>query len=189
MATNNQINRALSGAASATGSFVGDTDPTMVSADYGVPTITSLNFGASSTAGVIGTATNDNAATGYVGEFVSSSVLVGSAVSLTDGVAQDITTISLGAGDWDVSGMVVLLGDGSCVSTNQVGGFSNASATLSGTVSETASALGANGETAVSLHPNRQSLAGTTTLYLIGQAFFSAGAVSAYGFISARRVR
>lgn len=56
----------------------------------------------SSTAGIIGTTTNNNAAAGSVGQLVSSVITSGSAVSLTTATPANIASISLPAGDWDV---------------------------------------------------------------------------------------
>src|SRR5262245_57492548 len=53
-----------------------------------------------------GTSTNDSAAAGYVGELMESEVLTGSAVSLTNNTAANVTSLSLTAGDWDVWGSV-----------------------------------------------------------------------------------
>jgi hypothetical protein len=44
-----------------------------------------------------------NASAGNVGEYVSTTVLVGSAVSMTTATPVTIATISLTSGDWDVS--------------------------------------------------------------------------------------
>ena len=54
----------------------------------------------------VGTTTNDSAATGNVGEFVTATVAVGAAVALTTATTANVTSISLTAGDWDVSGQV-----------------------------------------------------------------------------------
>src|SRR5262245_9042225 len=53
---------------------------------------------------VQGTNTNDSAASGFVGEYVSSTVVVGSAVVLSANTSANVTSISLTTGDWDVSG-------------------------------------------------------------------------------------
>jgi len=57
---------------------------------------------------VYGTTTNDNAQTGYVGEVISSSVLNTSFNNTQDGIYTDLTTITLTAGEWAVSGTVQL---------------------------------------------------------------------------------
>jgi hypothetical protein len=61
--------------------------------------------GATAAAGQLpGTATNDSAAAGDVGEYVSSVIATGSATSFTTATAKNITSISPTAGDWDVQG-------------------------------------------------------------------------------------
>src|SRR3990167_7128129 len=54
-----------------------------------------------------GTNTNDAAASGYIGQEVISTLLVGSAVSLTTTVAANITSIDIPAGDWELDGDIV----------------------------------------------------------------------------------
>lgn len=141
--------------------------------------------------GIVGTATNDSASAGNVGQIISSAVAVGSAVSLTSPTAANVTSISLTAGDWDVEGNVNYNQDSATV-TVKGAGISTTSATLptdgtevnSGAVLTTTTAI--DGAT---LPRKRISLAATTTVYLVGQATFSAGTVAVYGSITARRVR
>ncbi len=141
------------------------------------------------TPNIVGTSTNDNAAAGSVGEFVSSTVTLGSPVALTTATAANITSISLTAGDWDVSGNTNVLYTGA--NTVSIGWISTTSATLpdadkryqisitnAGTVVE-----------AVGIATSRLSLAGTTTVYLSVSATFSTGGASGYGNIYARRRR
>ncbi len=60
----------------------------------------------------LGTTTNDNAANGDVGEYVEASVTSGSGgISLTTGNAKTVTSISLTAGDWDVTSLISFFGD------------------------------------------------------------------------------
>lgn len=141
-----------------------------------------------------GTTTNDNAAAGHVGEYISSTVLAGSAVSLTTATPQNVTSISLTAGDWNVWGNVTHAPN-SATSVAAVYGAIN---TTSGTF-PTSMAVGAyfaENFTPLTSYGStkptgmtRLSLASTTTVYLIAQAIFSINTMSAYGFIGARRVR
>lgn len=139
-----------------------------------------------------GTNTNDSASTGYVGEVVSSSIAVGSAVSLTNATAANITSISLTAGDWDLSGQVVLVF--SATPTTIIGNINTTSATL-GTIGLSSPYMGlsvtftAGFTQYLGLPTGRISLSGTTTVYLIGYGTFGAGTGSAYGWIMARRAR
>lgn len=86
---------------------------------YPSPTITSIS----------GTITNNSAAFGKVGEFVQSLVAVGSAVSLSNGAATNVTFIALSNGDWDVQGNANLSA-ASATQTGSSAGISQTSATL-----------------------------------------------------------
>lgn len=145
-------------------------------------------------AGIRGTTTNDNAAAGFVGEYVSSSVASGSAVAITTGSAANVTSISLTAGDWDVEGVVNFLPAGTTTQTDIVGGISQTSATLptppaSGGYSRLQVSIPAGAENALPVGRTRISLAGTTTIYLVARSTFAVSTNAAYGFIAARRVR
>lgn len=147
----------------------------------------------SQTAGIVGTTTSNNANAGAVGEYVSSTLAIGSAVSLTNSTPTNITTISLTAGDWDVWGEVIINPAGSTTTSNVQGWVNTVSATAPAT------GLGAyvqfpysgstGGIVAASTGTTRLSLASTTTVYLSAQATFATSTCSAYGFIAARRRR
>ena len=141
-----------------------------------------------------GTNTNDNAAAGQVGEYVESTVLAGSAVSLTSPNSSNVTTISLTAGDWDVSGVVVFSGAAGTQTTAALGGISTTSATLpaagnAGHAVWSSLTIITAFSSSVSPGPVRMSLSGTTTVYLVAAAVFTTSTQSAYGHIHARRVR
>jgi len=148
----------------------------------------------SQTAGIIGTTTNNNANTGSFGEFVSSQVLNSSAVSLTTNTFANVTSISLTAGDWDVSGILYFAGTSTTTVTQLIAGSSSSSASLG---SQGAYWLqGFNGALTLSaqdlgqaLPVYRYSLSSTTTIYLFAYATFGVSTVKAYGLIQARRVR
>ena len=143
--------------------------------------------------GINGTTTNDSAAAGCVGEYVSSIIASGSAISLTNNTVTNITSISLTAGDWDVDGVVVFTPDTTTVRTRSIGAFNTTSASLPATYYRSTLTLGtadAAGETYGGPVPiQRISLSATTTVYLMAYAQFSAGNQTAHGYISARRVR
>jgi hypothetical protein len=144
---------------------------------------------------VIGTATNDNAAGGTVGETLTSSLATTAAVGMTNNTARNIIVMSIFAGDWDVRGSITYissvaaggyaLGGGNIGTTNQVipDDGKQAYAVMA---NPTAAAQTQN--CTATLAPRRISVATTTNLYLVGLAQF-AGTVTAYGFIEARRVR
>lgn len=157
----------------------------------------SLVFGTTPTLNkpnVVGTATNDNAAAGSVGEFVSSTVLAASSVALTSGVAADITSISLTAGDWEVWGNVVS-NPGAGTTTSVINGAANSvSATLptfpgAGGYARYSYSSSANAVNSLPIGRVRFSLSATTTIYLVTNMTFAVSTMSAYGFIGARRIR
>lgn len=151
-------------------------------------TASSLTFNPT-TQGIVGTTTNDSAGSGYVGEFVSSVILVGSKVTLTANVVANITSISLTAGDWDVWGNVNI----SSTAQTQTYSFAWISQT-SATQPADAYIQGfqisqpytINNYRAIT--PLRFNLSATTTVYLsvVGDG---GGALSGWGAIYARRVR
>ena len=140
---------------------------------------------------VLGTQTNDSAATGCIGEYVSAAIASGSAASaVSTGTGFNITSISLTAGDWDVSGLVVGTINGATATW-----FQGSVSTSTGTVGTLGDATGESpapttaASVSVTLPAVRISLASTTTVYLVARFAFSAGTPKAFGRISARRVR
>lgn len=141
-----------------------------------------------------GTATNDNAAAGEIGEYISSSIPVGSAVSLTSGNPANITSVSLTAGDWDVCGNVVFQPAGGTTQSANIAWISTTSAALptlpnGGAYQQFSVAVAAGLTVVLQTGCMRQSLSGTTTVYLSGLANFAVSTETAYGFIGARRAR
>lgn len=146
-----------------------------------------------------GTATNNSAAAGVIGEETKSTIASASAVALTTGVAANVTSISLTAGDWDVSGVVHLTGAASTTIGGASGGISATTATLpvyslGGADRSDCPAFGAGtpfngGGIDLVLSATRVSLAVTTTYYLVSSATFGVSTCSAFGTIRARRMR
>lgn len=140
----------------------------------------------------IGTATNDDAAAGAIGE---TQVATGSAVALTTTTPANVCSISLTAGDWDVSAVAGFTGAGATVTSNITLSHSTTSATQDGTVGKqnTFRFNGGSGFTdvnhGVSLSPYRYSLAATTTVYLVATAVFSTSTYAVSGRLYARRMR
>jgi hypothetical protein len=142
--------------------------------------------------GVRGTATNDNAAAGIVGEFASVDVAYASRVALTSGTAANAVSLSLTAGDWDVQFNPVFTQTTAGTVLGLLSGVSSTTATLPSSAGERGhSPSGPNGNSDFSLGAPRRriSLSATTTIYGVVTANFSSGAFSVYGFMSARRVR
>lgn len=144
----------------------------------------------SQTAGIVGTTTNNNANAGSFGEYVTNSA---SGVSLTTATTANITSVSLTAGDWDVSGAVTYSPAGSTTVSALTTGISTTSATLPSNNTGGYNLLALSFTTgATQVHGTqdvRISIAGTTTVYLVAQAQFGVSTMTANGFIRARRVR
>lgn len=142
-----------------------------------------------------GIATNTAATAGNIGELISSTIVTGSAVSLTNGVAANMTSISLTTGDWDVV----------CDTYYNVTGTTNPQylissiSTSTGSLNQTAGFFGgwANASTTPTLTttvpfntkagPAQQLLSGTTTVFCVVQAGFTTSTVGVWGILRARR--
>lgn len=138
-----------------------------------------------------GTATNDNAAAGKIGQVVTATVASGSAVSLTTATPANITSVSLTAGDWQCYGAVDYTLTGATASDFKAG-ISATSATFGGQDSYTELPIITTLLSGTMTSPTptqRISLASTTTEYLVGQETFSAGSVTAFGSLTCRRMR
>jgi hypothetical protein len=142
----------------------------------------------SSTVGIKGTATNDSAQAGSIGEYVSSTV---GATGLTTSTVTNLTTISLTAGDWDVSGGVRFTPAGSTTVSVVAAAISLTSANLGGAGQGTQLAASfTTGQPQLIATPIlRLSLSTTTTVYLVVNAGFGVSTLTADGIIRARRVR
>lgn len=144
---------------------------------------------------VLGVSTNNNATVGDVGEYISSTVVSTSAVSLSSGTAANVTSIALSPGDWDVAGNTAFVAGAATTATVFAGGIGTSSATLSiapgsGAFSQIGISVSAGGvEPCFSVGQTRLSLAGTSTAYLVAQATFAVSTMGAYGYIAARRRR
>jgi hypothetical protein len=167
--------------------------PIQVNRATGVTTLTGLAMAGTltpaQTTGLLGTTTNNNASAGYWGEYVTAS---GSAVSLTSGTAANITSISLTAGDWDVTGTIQFVPAASTTTSQMFSGVSNTSG-ANGTFDQTTITRyplsAGSGSTVLPTPVSRFSLSTTTTIFLVGSASFAVSTMTANGLIRARRVR
>lgn len=169
------------------GSIVLANAPTFVT---GTVTAPSVSF--SSTSGIIGTTTNDNAAALSVGQFVTSNVAINT-TSLTTGTIADTTSISLTAGDWDVFGAVGFFGGATTTPTFLKGWISTSSASDPGAPNYanlfTTGVPFATSPIVFTVPSLRVSIASTTIVYLTTQALFTTSTCTSGGVISARRRR
>lgn len=139
-----------------------------------------------------GTNTNDDAAAGFVGEYTESVLSAGTNFPST-GVWGDFTSLSLTAGDWDVT-FTAIAGTGGATVTEWRHGIS----TTSGN-SATGLVLGSNYlqcaaptagyNVSSTIASYRMKLNSTTTIYAKYLAVFTVSTPLIYGRLSARRVR
>lgn len=144
-----------------------------------------ITLGAAASAGVTDAS---NAASGVVGEFLTAQ---STAASITTSTATNLTSVTLTAGDWDVSGVATYIGATGAIVTTQRTGVSVTSATFGGLDADQIS-----NATMATASTNRQStptvrinVSASTTVYLVGYATFSGGTVTAQAYIRARRIR
>jgi hypothetical protein len=144
-----------------------------------------------------GSATNDSASAGNIGEYLSTSLVSGSAFAISTGAATGIVSLPLSAGDWDVWGQgIVHAGAAITVFTSLTVGISVASNTAlpgltSGAQTQIGLGAGLTGivDTAVNVGPARVSLAAAGTAFLNGSFAFATSTASVYGVMQARRRR
>lgn len=153
-----------------------------------------IAFTSTSTQGIVGTTTNDSAATGNVGQYTES-VISSPASAPTSTQWGDLTSISLTAGDWDVTAIATcILNGGTATVRPQVGISTTSGNSATGLIdgsnwvwAPASPASTANASAAVPSY--RMSLSATTTVYLKVQFGYSAGTPQFQGRLSARRVR
>ncbi len=126
---------------------------------------------------------------GMLGEEVRSYLAEGSGVTLTSPNVSNVTSISLTAGIWDVSG-IVMFGGGPVTGTATGASIVTTTATT-GTQGDnyiTSPVVSTALDYGIVIPQYRLSLNATTTVYLTAIAIFTVGSVVAYGRISAVRV-
>lgn len=142
-----------------------------------------------------GTATNDDAGAGVIGEYQISSTGSG---SLSVSTAANIASISLTAGDWDVQGLSNFTIGATGTTRHFSVGLTTTSATLPALTTfnvtrncfEIDPAVQDGTRTSSCLSPVvRFSLSGTTTIYLVGEAKWDTDTFTYSARIRARRVR
>lgn len=156
----------------------------------GVPSIDTTNFAVLSTGLQLkGNNTNTVPPAGFIGERISSTATAVS-MGLSTSV-NNITSISLTAGIWDVS--CIATGINSTVSANVLeAGISSASATFQGTIGDQIGyyfgTTSVWAQFTVSVPSFRVILSSTTIYYLVASMTFTGGTSTANGRISATRV-
>lgn len=124
--------------------------------------------------------------------YQASTIASGSAISLITGSISDITSMSLPAGDWDVSAVAGFI----CGASTSVTAVAASPSLTSGTLDVTAEASQryaafVPGATSIILATGvlRVNIATTTTVYLPSVANFTVSTCGAWGTLRARRAR
>jgi hypothetical protein len=136
-----------------------------------------------------GTTAAGNATAGFVGEVISSVIASASAVSLSNGIAKDMTSISLTAGDWDVWGNIFFtlsVGGGSTIAWTSTTSATKPDNSL---VNQIAFGTGTEASTGMSVPMVRVNISSTTTVFISGVCSFGSGTCTMCGGIYARRKR
>jgi hypothetical protein len=163
-----------------------------------IATTSNVTFGSvtfnPTTKGIVGTPTNNNAAAGFVGEFISSTIASGSAVPILNATPTDLTFVDLTAGDWNVWGNITYLQAPTTSVLGTVAWTSSTSATLPDVSLTNATLIGgvvggAGSFTGNNAPFHRYSLSITTRVFLTGIANFTVSTMTMCGGIFARRVR
>lgn len=164
----------------------------------GANNIVSLGVSGGAFSGLAGTNTNNSAAAGFVGEFISSSVASSGAIVMNSGTP--ITTVSTGAtvtaGDYDAQGTAcysTAIATSITVLEQGISTSNNTFSTLGSYTSDQFAAMvplatGTN-EICRSTPIVRISLSGTSTVFLVTRGVFTVSTLSSYGFLRLRRVR
>lgn len=140
-----------------------------------------------------GTTSGDNAAAGYIGEYIEAVVSSGTAWPGTTTQYCDLASIALGAGDWDVTGIADINTNGASVTYMDLGisktsGNSSTGLSFGQNYLELSASNGFN-HGGLSIPNYRINVTGPTTVYLKGNAGFSGGTPQYGCRISARRPR
>lgn len=177
-----------------TGALLKSNGQTIVESSILKETSAGLAFANTSTQGVVGSATNDSAAAGNVGERVSSAVAGVNAP--TSNQLGDATSISLTAGDWDVSAVGIWDASGGTWSRADIGISTTSGNSATGLTNGDNRIVGvwASTSTVITIVPYtipvyRISIASPTTVYLKILSLYSVGTPQFSGRITARRTR
>ena len=146
-------------------------------------------YSPSSTVGIKGTVAADNAQAGSVGEFITSSATL---APTTTNTAYNVTSISLTAGDWEVTGAISEINSGTTGGTLLGASISATSATQAAApyevfiATEVPSVYQNGGGT---LTTGRVNISSTTTYYCVATVTYGSAAPSVTCALNARRVR
>jgi hypothetical protein len=140
-----------------------------------------------------GTTTNNDAAAGYVGEYIEATAADASVTGWANGTFKTITSINLTSGDWDIEAVAMFGGSGGNITGT------NTFATISQVTNSNESNVFAINESSIvplttvnvrlPVPKRRLALTASQTVYLVGRIVFTGGTPTAGGWLYARRVR
>ncbi len=140
-----------------------------------------------------GTVSANNAATGYIGEYIST-VTANYVPAIGSGFGNDYVNLTLTAGDWDISMCLDFAANGATV-TNADGWIGTTSGnntngrTSGDTDAQVTPGPTAAGDVTVCVPNVRKNISATTTYYLKSIMTYSIATPNGYGRMSARRIR
>jgi len=143
--------------------------------------------------GVLGVTEGNLADAGYGGELIQSCVPPGSAVSIPSAIGTNVTSVKLTPGDWDVEGNINFNGTSITASSSNLQGVGLNSVTntlpTDGSVYIPALTVATTTMSWGATMPRQvYNVSTSTPVYAVAYATFSAGTVTAFGCITARRV-
>jgi len=154
------------------------------------------SFKPTTTSGIIGTTTNDNAAAGSVGEFITSIIPFSSPAAIVSLATTTITSLSLTAGDWQVWGSIGFIPAATTnvrfaqVATNTIAGQIGPQETSYRLIMQSSGFVyGAGAYLSGAIPEEIYSVASTTTVFLTARIRYAISTLTAFGFISAVRIR
>lgn len=190
--TSNGTTLAPTWGAASSGNLTGDVTSVGLATTAAATQANIVTLSKSTGVAVHGSNTNDSAAAGYVGERISSTASATNCPAT--GNYGDLTSISITAGDWEISAQIAFI-DAGGVNSSTKGGVSittgNASTGLveGDNLLQTLPPNGTNGDTSITIAGYRVSLSGTTTHYLKYRCVYTGTATQASGRLTAVRVR
>lgn len=145
------------------------------------------SFQALSASSINGSTSGSAPSAGVIGQQLTAT---GNITPITTNTPTNIASISLTAGIWDVSGMGVFYG--TITGTKFILGIGSGSATLPGSdginqVTKPTPPTAAS-DAGLTVCPQRVTISGTTTYYLVAQGTFTVGTLGFQGIITATRV-
>lgn len=155
----------------------------------------------SQTAGIVATTTNNRASAGAVGDFACAQVTNGGSptgcgtnsstpVSLTSNTPANVTSVSLGPGEWKCTASIAFNNGGTTVTTQSTGSISTTSATMDSLQFANYSPPNTAGLNPAFVVPARDLLlSATTTVYLVVNNVFSTSTSAVFGRIECQRPR